>query len=178
MEKENSDAFDSSADSERYSALAETDSGSARLRLLFLIRLRGRNINSTNSEILFVEFERETFDYSSNRSKGICHFSCRLEFTSSSSNCANLPIVTCSSKCKFRLGFILTRNSWTASDRNFKLSLQSVEHVFAWLGVKIDLDEIECIVANLIANKKLNGYISHKHRVVVLARNNAFPRIP
>ena len=35
----------------------------------------------------------------------------------------------------------------------------------------MDIDEVECVVANLIFRKFIKGYISHKSRVVVLAKN-------
>lgn len=54
------------------------------------------------------------------------------------------------------------------------LELQGpLEHV----GVELDLDEIECMLANLIANKLARGYISHKHRAAVFSKENAFPNI-
>ena len=39
----------------------------------------------------------------------------------------------------------------------------------------MDIDEVECVVANLIFRKFIKGYISHKSRVVVLAKNAPFP---
>lgn len=39
----------------------------------------------------------------------------------------------------------------------------------------VDLDEIECIVANLIYEGKIKGYISHQHRKVVVSKQNPFP---
>ncbi|EGW31049.1 uncharacterized protein SPAPADRAFT_62945 [Spathaspora passalidarum NRRL Y-27907] len=37
--------------------------------------------------------------------------------------------------------------------------------------------EIECILANLIANGKIKGYISHAQRCIVLSKSNPFPKI-
>lgn len=39
----------------------------------------------------------------------------------------------------------------------------------------IDLDETQCIVANLIYDGKIKGYISHQHRKVVVSKQNPFP---
>lgn len=40
----------------------------------------------------------------------------------------------------------------------------------------VSLDEVECILANLIFQKKLNGYINHEHRMLVVSKKNPFPR--
>lgn len=39
----------------------------------------------------------------------------------------------------------------------------------------VDVDELECIVANLIYHKMIKGYIAHGPRVVVVSKANAFP---
>ena len=38
-------------------------------------------------------------------------------------------------------------------------------------------DELECLAAVLIARKLVRGYLSHKPLVLVLAKENPFPRI-
>lgn len=37
------------------------------------------------------------------------------------------------------------------------------------------MDEIECVAANLIFRKYVKGYISHKNKVMVVAKQDAFP---
>lgn len=44
-----------------------------------------------------------------------------------------------------------------------------------WQGQDASYDEVECIVANLIFQKYIKGYISHKLRTVVLSKQDAFP---
>ena len=39
----------------------------------------------------------------------------------------------------------------------------------------IDQDETQCIIANLIYEGKIKGYISHHHQKLVVSRQNAFP---
>eukprot|EP00042_Codosiga_hollandica_P002626 m.11994 g.11994 ORF g.11994 m.11994 type:complete len:405 (+) comp16971_c0_seq1:89-1303(+) len=39
----------------------------------------------------------------------------------------------------------------------------------------VDLDEVECIVANLIFQKQIKGYIAHDKKVLVVAKTDAFP---
>ena len=41
---------------------------------------------------------------------------------------------------------------------------------------ELDLDELEFLLANLIANKMILGYISHESRILVLGKD-AFPEI-
>ncbi|XP_017768757.1 PREDICTED: PCI domain-containing protein 2 [Nicrophorus vespilloides] len=41
----------------------------------------------------------------------------------------------------------------------------------------VDTDETECIVANLIYEGKIKGYISHQHRKVVVSKQNPFPSL-
>lgn len=42
---------------------------------------------------------------------------------------------------------------------------------------ELDLDEVECLLANLIGNGMIKGYISHEQRVLVLSKEmkDAFP---
>ena len=42
-------------------------------------------------------------------------------------------------------------------------------------GCEMALDEVECIVATLIATGFIKGYISHQHAKVVLSKDKAFP---
>ena len=39
---------------------------------------------------------------------------------------------------------------------------------------ELDLDELQCLLANLIANQLVRGYISHEARLLVLSKD-AFP---
>lgn len=45
----------------------------------------------------------------------------------------------------------------------------------AWQGVDMDMDGVECVVANLIYRKFVKGYLSHQHRVAVLSKQDPFP---
>ena len=56
-------------------------------------------------------------------------------------------------------------------------SLSSFQRAINWLSSEeIDLDQVECIIANLIFQKKLNGYISHGNRMLVVSKKNPFPK--
>ena len=41
----------------------------------------------------------------------------------------------------------------------------------------IDGDETQCILANLIFEGKIKGYISHQHQKVVVSKQMAFPAL-
>ncbi len=41
----------------------------------------------------------------------------------------------------------------------------------------VDVEEVECFVANMIFKGLIKGYISHERQIVVLAQNGAFPRL-
>ena len=43
------------------------------------------------------------------------------------------------------------------------------------LGYDADMDEVECLLANLIYKNYLKGYISHKQKKLVLKPANPFP---
>uniref|UniRef100_A0A7S2YCU8 PCI domain-containing protein n=1 Tax=Entomoneis paludosa TaxID=265537 RepID=A0A7S2YCU8_9STRA len=56
-----------------------------------------------------------------------------------------------------------------------QIALGHVANSFKGLGVPIDLDEIECILANLIYRGYVRGYLSHTKRVLVLSKRDPFP---
>jgi hypothetical protein len=56
-----------------------------------------------------------------------------------------------------------------------QISLMHVADTFKWLGMPIDLDEVECILANLIFRGYVRGYLSHAKRVLVLSKRDPFP---
>mmetsp|Transcript_42940 Transcript_42940/g.103912 ORF Transcript_42940/g.103912 Transcript_42940/m.103912 type:complete len:133 (-) Transcript_42940:66-464(-) len=56
-----------------------------------------------------------------------------------------------------------------------QISLNLVARAFKWLGLPIDLDEVECILANLIFRGYVRGYLSHTKRVLVLSKKDPFP---
>lgn len=56
-----------------------------------------------------------------------------------------------------------------------QISLNQVAAALKWLGMPIDLDEVECILANLIFRGYIRGYLSHAKRVLVLSKRDPFP---
>ncbi|CAB9498203.1 PCI domain-containing protein 2 homolog [Seminavis robusta] len=56
-----------------------------------------------------------------------------------------------------------------------QIPLNTVAKSLKWLGMPIDLDEVECILANLIFRGYIRGYLSHAKRVLVLSKRDPFP---
>lgn len=56
-----------------------------------------------------------------------------------------------------------------------QIPLGWVQDALSGLGCDMDMDEIECVAANLIARKYVKGYISHKAKVMVVAKTDPFP---
>lgn len=42
-------------------------------------------------------------------------------------------------------------------------------------GSDVDIDEVECVLANLIYKGKIRGYIAHEKRMLVLSKEQPFP---
>ena len=43
------------------------------------------------------------------------------------------------------------------------------------MGEILDMDEIECIVANLIFQGKIKGYLSHERQTLIVSKADPFP---
>lgn len=77
-------------------------------------------------------------------------------------------------KCKTVCYRNLFKRVWVISGAHH-IPLDNVAKSFKWLGMPIDLDEVECILANLIFRGYVRGYISHAKRVLVLSKRDPFP---
>jgi hypothetical protein len=58
---------------------------------------------------------------------------------------------------------------------NTRLSVERFRDVVQWLGEDLSLDEVECIVANLIFCNRVKGYLSHTKRILVVGKTDPFP---
>jgi hypothetical protein len=60
-----------------------------------------------------------------------------------------------------------------------QIPLSWFQHALCTLGGEearaMDMDEVECVAANLIFRKYVKGYISHKNKVMVVAKTDPFP---
>ncbi|CAI9736505.1 domain-containing 2-like [Octopus vulgaris] len=60
--------------------------------------------------------------------------------------------------------------------KSHQLPIESFTTVLKFMQVEdIDNDETECILANLINENKVKGYISHQHQKLVVSKQNPFP---
>jgi len=58
-----------------------------------------------------------------------------------------------------------------------KIDLKLFLRCLAAIGMDMDNDEVECVLANLIYAGYIKGYISHQHGKLVVSKGNAFPEL-
>ena len=56
-----------------------------------------------------------------------------------------------------------------------KLDIGAFKRCLDATGVRMDTDEVECVLANLIFKGYIKGYLSHQHGKLVVSKGNAFP---
>ncbi|GAB6018913.1 PCI domain-containing protein 2 [Chamberlinius hualienensis] len=62
--------------------------------------------------------------------------------------------------------------------KTYQIPLDSFLTSLKYAGVEdVDLDEVECIVVNLIYEGKIKGYVSHQHQKLVVSKQNPFPAL-
>ncbi|KAL4433578.1 hypothetical protein ABPG75_000019 [Micractinium tetrahymenae] len=60
-------------------------------------------------------------------------------------------------------------------EKRAQIPLAQFQAALATQGLELDMDEVECIAANLIFRKYVKGYLSHKAKVMVVAKTDPFP---
>ncbi|KAF9206752.1 COP9 signalosome (CSN) subunit [Haplosporangium sp. Z 27] len=65
----------------------------------------------------------------------------------------------------------------TISGGSSRIEVSQFQTALAFVGVTADLDEVECILANMIYKKYIRGYLSQEKRVLVLSKGNPFPAL-
>ncbi|KAJ0971629.1 hypothetical protein J5N97_019588 [Dioscorea zingiberensis] len=58
-----------------------------------------------------------------------------------------------------------------------QVKLETIVKALKWLELDMDMDEVECIVAILIYKNLMKGYFAHKSKVVVLRKQDPFPKL-
>lgn len=58
-----------------------------------------------------------------------------------------------------------------------QVKLDIIVKALKWLQIDMDIDEVECIVAILIYKNLIKGYFAHKSKVVVLSKQDPFPKL-
>ncbi|KAF5481861.1 hypothetical protein F2P56_002477 [Juglans regia] len=58
-----------------------------------------------------------------------------------------------------------------------QVKLEVIVKALKWLQMDMDVDEVECIMAILIYKNLVKGYFAHKSKVVVLSKQDPFPKL-
>ncbi|GMJ07351.1 ENHANCED ETHYLENE RESPONSE 5, ectopic expression of seed storage proteins 1 [Hibiscus trionum] len=58
-----------------------------------------------------------------------------------------------------------------------QLKLEVIVKALKWLEMDMDQDEVECIMTILIYKNLVKGYFAHKSKVVVLSKQDPFPKL-
>ncbi|XP_057765815.1 enhanced ethylene response protein 5-like [Salvia miltiorrhiza] len=58
-----------------------------------------------------------------------------------------------------------------------QIKLDVIVKALRWLEIDMDVDEVECIMAILIYKNLMKGYFAHKSKVVVLSKQDPFPKL-
>ncbi|XP_078447782.1 proteasome family protein isoform X1 [Wolffia australiana] len=58
-----------------------------------------------------------------------------------------------------------------------QVKMEVVVKASRWLEMDMDIDEVECIMAILIYKNLMKGYFAHKSKVVVLSKQDPFPKL-
>lgn len=57
-----------------------------------------------------------------------------------------------------------------------QVPLAKVIAAVTWQGVQMDIDEVECVLATLIFDGLVKGYLSHQMSCLVLSAKDPFPK--
>jgi len=71
----------------------------------------------------------------------------------------------------------LFKRIYLAQGKSDKIFIDKCLHIMRWMKIETDQDEITCILANLIYNGMIKGYLSHKYRCMVVSQTGPFPKI-
>ena len=78
-------------------------------------------------------------------------------------------------KCKILCYRNLFKRVHYVINKKTQIPLALIVKTLTFLHLDVDLDEVECILANLIFRGYIKGYISHSKRILVLSKKDAFP---
>jgi nuclear mRNA export protein PCID2/THP1 len=57
-----------------------------------------------------------------------------------------------------------------------RLNLHTFVSALRWMNQETDLDEVECVLTNLIYQNRIKGYISHEKRFLIVSKTDPFPK--
>eukprot|EP00814_Leptocylindrus_danicus_P013377 CAMPEP_0116008274 /NCGR_PEP_ID=MMETSP0321-20121206/2772_1 /TAXON_ID=163516 /ORGANISM="Leptocylindrus danicus var. danicus, Strain B650" /LENGTH=399 /DNA_ID=CAMNT_0003477079 /DNA_START=38 /DNA_END=1237 /DNA_ORIENTATION=+ len=78
-------------------------------------------------------------------------------------------------KCKYIVYRNLFKRCWMIMNKTNQIPLHVMQKALIFCGTSVDIDEVECIAANLIYRNYMRGYLSHTKRVLVLSKRDPFP---
>ncbi|WVZ12993.1 hypothetical protein V8G54_017523 [Vigna mungo] len=79
------------------------------------------------------------------------------------------------SKEDVRIHYIIQKQK--DPNRAHQVKLDVIVKALKWLEIDMDVDEVECIMAILIFKNLMKGYFAHKSKVVVLSKQDPFPKL-
>ncbi|XP_071729454.1 enhanced ethylene response protein 5 [Rutidosis leptorrhynchoides] len=72
--------------------------------------------------------------------------------------------------------YIIQKQQKEASKAH-QIKLEVIVKALKWLGMEMDLDEVECIMSILIYKNLVKGYFAHKSKVAVVSKQDPFPKL-
>ncbi|KAF9212257.1 COP9 signalosome (CSN) subunit [Podila verticillata] len=72
---------------------------------------------------------------------------------------------------------VLFKKVYTAMNKSTKLEVSLFKTALAYVGVDVDDEEVECMLANMIYKGYIRGYLSHEKSVLVLSQKDPFPSL-
>ncbi|KAF9559604.1 COP9 signalosome (CSN) subunit [Mortierella alpina] len=72
---------------------------------------------------------------------------------------------------------MLFKRVYLLTDRSNKQEVSTFQRALAFVGVVVDDDEVECMLANMIYKGYIRGYLSHEKKVLVLSAKDPFPSL-
>ncbi|KAG0024046.1 COP9 signalosome (CSN) subunit [Podila clonocystis] len=72
---------------------------------------------------------------------------------------------------------VLFKKVYTAMNKSTKLEVSLFKTALAYVGVDVDEEEVECMLANMIYKGYIRGYLSHEKSVLVLSQKDPFPSL-
>jgi nuclear mRNA export protein PCID2/THP1 len=71
----------------------------------------------------------------------------------------------------------LFRRVFVILDKNTRINLVHYQIALQTTGEELSMEEIECLLANLIYQNRIKGYISHEKKFLILSKADPFPNI-
>eukprot|EP01028_Stygiella_incarcerata_P005309 TRINITY_DN2250_c0_g3_i1.p1 TRINITY_DN2250_c0_g3~~TRINITY_DN2250_c0_g3_i1.p1 ORF type:complete len:443 (-),score=80.12 TRINITY_DN2250_c0_g3_i1:62-1225(-) len=66
---------------------------------------------------------------------------------------------------------------FNASNRSIRVAVSVFQKAFEFLGEKMEMEEVECVLLNLIVSGRIRGYIAQSRGIFVFAKEDPFPDV-